>query len=131
MIVLDTSAVIAVIGREPEAQSMTAALAGDGDRRISAPVLFECVQVASRWGDEAACGRLDGFVSIFNVRIEPFTEPQFRVARDAFLTYGKGRGHPAKLNQMDCIAYALAKSLDAPLLFKGDDFLQTDVKRAI
>lgn len=131
MIVLDTSAVIAMLGGEEEAVAMTAALAADGDRRISAAVLVECAQVATRWGDVVARGGLDDLLLGFGIRVEPFTESQFRAAREAFLSYGKGRGHPAQLNQMDCISYALAKALDAPLLFKGRDFPHTDVKRAI
>ncbi len=131
MIVIDTSAVIAVLGSEHEAPEIEIALAADSDRRISAASLVECTQVASRWGEASSRAGLDRFLSTLDIRIEPFTAAHFHIAREAFLKFGKGRGHPAQLNQMDCISYALAKSLDAPLLFKGADFPHTDIKRAL
>jgi ribonuclease VapC len=75
---------------------------------------------------------IDTSVDIAVLGAEPGFErtlAQLSLARTAFLEFGKGRRHPAKLNQMDCFSYALAKSLDAPLLFKGEDFLHTDVRR--
>lgn len=131
MIVLDTSALIALLGSESEATLLEAALASDRDRRISAATLVETTQVASRWGDEAARLGLDALLAALQVEIVPFDAAHLAKAREAFLKYGKGRGHPAQLNQMDCISYALAKTLDAPLLFKGKDFIHTDVKRAV
>ena len=130
MIVVDTSAVIAILGGEPEAENFRRLLSLSDDSRISAASLVEAAQVASRWGDVAVVAGLDGLLSALQIEVAPFDQVQFRIARDAFLRFGKGRGHPAQLNQMDCISYALAKALDAPLLFKGDDFLKTDITAA-
>ena len=131
MIVVDTSAIIAILAREPEAEAIRRVLAASDATRISAATLVETTQIATRWGDHVATAGLDGFLAAFEMEIAPFDEAQSRLAREAFLAFGKGRGHPAQLNQMDCIAYALAKSLDAPLLFKGDDFTKTDIKSAL
>lgn len=131
MIVLDTSAVIALLNAEPEAPDMEAALAADRDRRIGAATLVETTMVASRWGDGAATAGVDALLAALRVEVVPFDAAQCAAARGAFLKFGKGRGHPAQLNLSDCISYALAKTLDAPLLFKGDDFSHTDIKRAI
>ncbi len=131
MIVVDTSAVIAILGSEPEADPFRHILIHSDESCISAASLVECTQVASRWGEVSSRTGLDGFMSALDIRIEPFTAAHFHIAREAFLKFGKGRGHPAQLNQMDCISYALAKSLDAPLLFKGADFPHTDIKPAL
>ena len=65
------------------------------------------------------------------IRIEPWTDRHADIAQDAFTRYGKGQGHPAQLNFGDCMSYALAKSLDMPLLYKGGDFALTDIRSAI
>jgi ribonuclease VapC len=130
MIVIDTSAVIAVLTEEPEAEAFRRVLALSDDSRISAATLVEVAQVASRWGNAMAEAALDEFLATMQIAIEPFSDAHFRVAREAFLKFGKGRGHPAQLNQMDCISYALAKTLNAPLLFKGNDFPKTDIAAA-
>ena len=70
---------------------------------------------------------MDALVANFRLRIEPVTEQQVRIARQASLDFGRGN-HPAKLNFGDCFAYALSKATGEPLLFKGDDFEQTDVR---
>ena len=72
----------------------------------------------------------DDFISRHKIAIEPVTEIQARIAREAYRDFGKGSGHPAQLNFGDCFAYALAKDLGEPLLFKGDDFRHTDVRPA-
>lgn len=87
--------------------------------------------VASRWGDAFAVQAVDGLFSLYRVEIVAFDQALFERARDAFLRYGRGRGHPARLNLCDCMSYALAVTRNAPLLFKGDDFTHTDVLRAI
>ncbi len=130
MIVLDTSAVIALLNAEPEALAMEAALAADKDRRISAASLVETTMVASRWGDLAATAGIDALLAALEIEVAPFDVAQLALARQAFLKFGKGRGHPAQLNICDCFSYALAKSLDAPLLFKGKDFPHTDIAAA-
>ncbi|MGH6951191.1 MAG: type II toxin-antitoxin system VapC family toxin [Vitreimonas sp.] len=131
MIVLDTSAVIALLNAEPEAPAMEAALAATRDRHIGAATLVETTMVASRWGDAVATAGVDALLAALQVEIVAFDAAQSVVAREAFLKFGKGRGHRAQLNLSDCFSYALAKTLDAPLLFKGRDFSKTDVKRAI
>ncbi len=130
MIVLDTSAIIALLAAEPEAPAMLSALAADTDRRVSAATLVEATQVASRLGDPAAIAGLDALLAALRVEIVPFDESQSAAARAAFMRYGKGRAHPAQLNLGDCFAYALAKTLNAPLLFKGEDFAKTDLEPA-
>lgn len=79
---------------------------------------------------DAGIQLLDEFVRDVGIKIEPVTEEQAYIARRAWAEYGKGR-HPARLNFGDCFSYALAKSLDEPLLFKGSDFSQTDIEAAI
>ncbi|MBN8605973.1 MAG: type II toxin-antitoxin system VapC family toxin [Caulobacterales bacterium] len=130
MIVLDTSAIIALLNAEPEALAMEAALAADKDRCISAASLVETTMVASRWGDLAATAGIDALLAALEIEVAPFDVAQLALARQAFLKFGKGRGHPAQLNICDCFSYALAKSRDAPLLFKGKDFPHTDITAA-
>jgi len=77
--------------------------------------------------DPVASRRFDDLVREANLIVEPVTEAQARIARDAYRDFGKGSGHPAKLNLGDCFAYALAKVMGEPLLFKGDDFVHTDI----
>ena len=78
-------------------------------------------------GDPIASRRVDEFFKIAQISIEAVTETHAQIARDAYRDFGKGSGHPAKLNFGDCFAYALAKSRREPLLFKGDDFIHTDI----
>lgn len=130
MIVVDTSAMIALLNAEPEALAMEAALAADKDRCISAASLVETTMVASRWGDLAATAGIDALLAALEIEVAPFDVAQLALARQAFLKFGKGRGHPAQLNICDCFSYALAKSRDAPLLFKGKDFPHTDIAAA-
>lgn len=94
---------------------------------LEASIVLNGTRFAMRDGDEW----LDALIAREDIRIEPVTEIQARVARAAFREYGKGMGHPAGLNFGDCFAYALAKSLDIPLLYKGDDFSKTDIVSAL
>ncbi|MBU6372481.1 MAG: type II toxin-antitoxin system VapC family toxin [Alphaproteobacteria bacterium] len=131
MIVVDTSALIAILVREPGADPLRAALGRADGVLVAAPVALETSMVASRWGDAFAVQAVDGLFSLYRVEIVAFDQALFERARDAFLRYGRGRGHPARLNLCDCMSYALAVTRNAPLLFKGDDFTHTDVLRAI
>lgn len=72
--------------------------------------------------------RLDDLVALHRITLEPFTASQATIARQAYRDYGKGSGHPASLNFGDCFSYALAREFDEPLLYKGDDFTQTDIR---
>lgn len=124
--ILDSSAVIAMMMAEPEGLRIEAALAKESACRLSAVSYFESSMILiSRVGPDAVRD-LDLVLQLLGVLIVPFTEGQARMAREAFRRYGKGR-HPAALNFGDCMAYALARETGEPLLFKGTDFSQTDV----
>lgn len=124
--VLDTSALVAVLGMEPEAERLAVAIESDPVKLVSAATLVEAgVVVEARYGADG--GReLDLLVAKASVQIEPVTLEQALVAREAWRRFGKGR-HPAALNLGDCFSYALARTSGEPLLFKGTDFAQTDV----
>ena len=127
--VVDTSALIAILLLEPEAERFTMAIADARPRLLSAANLLEAgIVIEGRLGLEAG-GDLDQFVTDVDLEVEPVTVAQVRVARQAYRIYGRGN-HPAGLNFGDCFAYALAKTTGLPLLFKGDDFAQTDITPA-
>jgi ribonuclease VapC len=133
MIVLDTSAVLAVIFREPFAARLIERLAVDDERVISVGSYIEAGTVlAGRRRDAAgAIGDLNAFVIEFAIELRPVDEEQARIALDARIRFGRGMGHGGSLNFGDCFSYALARSLDAPLLYIGQDFAATDVKSAL
>lgn len=124
--VVDTSALLAVLFDEPEAEVFARAIAGAEVSRISTANLLEAGIVADCQTDARTGRQLDALVADLGLRIEPVTEEQVGIARQAYLDFGRGN-HPAKLNFGDCFAYALAKASGEPLLFKGDDFGQTDI----
>lgn len=95
--------------------------------RISAGTYLEVAIVIDRARDPLVSRRLDEILAESACSIEPVTETQVRIARDAYRDFGKGSGHRAGLNFGDCFAYALARELGEPLLFKGDDFIHTDI----
>jgi ribonuclease VapC len=97
------------------------------NRRMSAANFVETALVIDGSRDPIASRRFDELVKEARIAIEPVTEAQARIAREAYRDFGKGSGHPAKLNFGDCFAYALAKTSGEPLLFKGDDFIHTDI----
>lgn len=131
--VIDTSAIVAVLFDEPEAQKIAETIAIFAvlalPRRISTATLLEAAIVVEKRHGVAGGEKLDRFLEAAAVQVEPVTQEQCAIARLAFRTYGKGR-HAAALNFGDCFSYALAKAVDEPLLFKGNDFMQTDVKIA-
>lgn len=124
--VIHTSAVVAILGMEREAARLAEAIEADANRLMSAATLVETgLVIESRYG--AAGGReLDILFAKGGFSIEPVTAEQAEVAREAWRRYGKGR-HSAALNFGDCFSYALARTTGEPLLFKGNDFTQTDV----
>jgi ribonuclease VapC len=123
--VIDSSAIIAILCDEPEAEHFTAAFENDPIRLMSAASLLESsIVIETRYGVEGG-RKLELLLSKAQIKIEPVTVEQAETARVAFRTYGKGR-HPAALNFGDCFSYALAKVLREPLLFKGNDFSKTD-----
>jgi ribonuclease VapC len=126
--VIDTSAVLAWLKQEPERPRIVAALEAHPVCRISAVSLLEAHIVVRAREHPTMFGKLQRFLEEIGVVVTPFDEHQAHLADTAFQRYGKGQGHPAQLNLGDCAAYALAKSLNEPLLFVGNDFSQTDIE---
>lgn len=131
MIVLDTSALVAILTDEPERRVFNEAIEGAPVRLLSAATLLEAKMVLfARYGG-AGVNALDAFLSRADIRVEPVTAAQAELAFEAFRRFGRGTGHPAHLNYGDCFSYALARENAAPLLFKGGDFGQTDIETAL
>lgn len=126
--IIDTSALVALILHEPEAPALLAAMAAAPSRRLSAANYVELAALVDGRRDPVLSGILDRTLASTGVVIEPFTAAQARIARDAYQRFGRGSGHPARLNMGDCFAYALARDLGEPLLFKGGDFALTDIE---
>jgi ribonuclease VapC len=130
VIVIDSSAVIAIFRQEADAAHHAGLIANDDDPVISAANMVEA-SIVLRGLKKISADRverwLDEFIETAGIRIEPVTPDQARIARSAHLRFGKGTGHGAALNYGDCFAYGLAKAMDAPLLCKGDDFPLTDI----
>jgi ribonuclease VapC len=129
--IIDTSALVAILRDEPEAEICARAIESAAERRISAVNFVEAAVVIDGSRDPIASRRFDDLLKEARVRIEPVTEIQARLARDAYRDFGKGSGHSAKLNFGDCFAYALAKTTGELLLFIGADFGCTDIAPAI
>ena len=129
--IIDTSVIIAILRDEPEAVTCAQAIAEATDRRLSAVNFVESAVVIDASRDPIATRRFDDFIKEANISIEPVTGIQAQIARDAYRDFGKGSGHPAKLNFGDCFAYALARAFGEPLLFKGGDFAHTDIVSAL
>ena len=129
--IVDSSAILAILRNEPEAWRCARAIGEAATRRISAANFLETAIVIDGSRDPVASRRLDEVLREAAFVIEPVTEAQARIARDAYRDFGKGSGHPAQLNFGDCFAYALAKSTGEPLLFKGADFTHTDIAPAM
>ena len=130
MIVVDSSALIAILLGEPEKQAFQNLIAQERCI-ISAVNAHETATVLRIRSGISAVEHLWQFLSDIEIEIVPFDAPQVRAAAVAFDRYGKGIDPKAKLNLSDCAAYALAKTMNLPLLFKGDDFVHTDLSPAI
>jgi ribonuclease VapC len=129
-VAVDTSAIVAILLAEPEAESFVSVIEA-GETAISAGSLMETLRVMMLKRGVAATVEVWTFLETFGIRVRAVDEPQMRLAQDAMRRFGRGRGEPpAVLNFGDLFAYALARHLDVPLLFKGDDFSQTDVRVA-
>jgi ribonuclease VapC len=128
--ILDTSAVIVILRDEPEAAEFAEIMERANKLLLSAVSYVETAAVIDGSRDPVASRRLDEFLIEGKVSLEPVTEAHAHIARHAYRDFGKGSGHPAQLNFGDCFSYALAKATHQPLLFKGFDFSQTDVKAA-
>ena len=130
MIVIDTSALLAILNKEPERDGFLDILANDDRPMLSAVTLYETMLVA---GTRRGPDNLDDLAQLLDtaaVEVVPFDAAQARAAYAVYMRYGKGIDPAARLNLCDCIAYALAKHLDVPLMFKGLDFAATDIKPA-
>lgn len=128
--VVDTSAIVAIIFDEPEAEALSAKLGAAERRLISAATLVEASVVLTRQTKSGDDRDLELFLAAAPFQIVGFDEEQWRLARDAYRRYGQRSGNPARLNFGDCFAYALAKQVGEPLLFIGNDFSRTDVTSA-
>lgn len=127
--IVDASAMIAILLRESDWEEFADVMLSAGQSSMSAVNYVEAGIVADRQRDERFGARLNPLIEELGVHVAPVSAEQARVARDAYRRYGKGR-RPARLNFGDCFAYALSKATGEPLLYKGEDFAQTDVEPA-
>jgi ribonuclease VapC len=130
-VIVDTSALIAILRNEPDAAACASAIEAAPHRRMSAASFIEAAIVIDGSDDPVASRRFDDLAREAQLVIEPVTEAQARIAREAYRDFGRGSGHPARLNFGDCFAYALARARGEPLLFKGADFAHTDITPAL
>jgi ribonuclease VapC len=131
MIVLDSSALIAILLHEPEREQFFDLIAATSSRLISAVTVIESGMVAYGRAKGPGLAELTDLLAVIDAEIVPFDEEQARLAIDAFIRYGKGHHPKARLNMGDCASYALAHSRHIPLLFKGQDFAATDILSAM
>jgi ribonuclease VapC len=129
-VIVDSSALLAILKEEPEANEFSLLIEAAEQPRISAANYLESAIVFERSGP-AGAAVFDAIVGSAALTVEPVTYEQALIARQAYRVFGKGSGHRARLNFGDCFAYALAVATDEPLLYKGDDFTHTNVKRAV
>jgi ribonuclease VapC len=129
--IVDTSALIAILRSEEDAMAYAKAIANATIRRISAATYVETAAVIDASHDPIASRRFDDLLNEARFAIEPVTEAQAHIAREAYRDFGRGSAHPARLNFGDCFAYALAKAMNETLLFKGQDFTRTDIRSAL
>lgn len=128
--VIDTSALIALLLGEPETAKFVTSITVASRRLISAPSYVEtAIVIMARSGSQAQ-DALDRLIACLGIEVVPFTQEQAALAVAAYRRYGRGSGHPARLNFGDCFSYALAKLQGEPILFKGDDFAHTDLAAA-
>jgi ribonuclease VapC len=130
-VIVDSSTLIAVIQREEDAVALADVLVGTETCFISAANYFEAAIVADKERNPVTSRRFDELCASIELKVVPVDEAQARIAREAYRDFGKGSGHKARLNFGDCFAYALAKAMNEPLLYKGTDFSQTDVRPAL
>lgn len=124
--IVDTSAIIAILFNEEDAQIYAEAITQAESCRMSAATFVETAIVVEAQTKNNGGRQLDAFIRRAAIAIEPVTEEQAHIARQAYIDFGKGR-HPAGLNYGDCFSYALSKTTREPLLFKGKDFAKTDL----
>ena len=125
--IVDTSALIAILRDEPEARACASAIESSAIRRVSAANFVETAPIIDASRDPVASRRFDDLIREAQIIVEPVTEAQARIAREAYRDFGKGSGHQAGLNFGDCFSYALAKVSGEPVLAKGTDVSLTDI----
>ena len=128
--IVETSALVAILRAEPDAEAFAHAIEAAPMRRMSAASYVEVGAVIDGARDPVASRRVDELIEAAGIVIEPLTASQARLARQAYRDFGKGSGHPATLNFGDCLSYALAAETGEALLFKGEDFAHTGITRA-
>lgn len=127
--IIEPSAIVAIIYGEPEEKAFLNLITSTPNCFLASPSYLELsIVLGSRYGD-IGIEKLDLLLKELSITVVPFTPEQAKLASEAFLKFGKGR-HPAKLNMAHCFSYGLAKAMGQPLLFKGNDFSQTDIAKA-
>jgi ribonuclease VapC len=129
--IVDTSALVAVITEEEDGPSFAMAMDKADVLRLSAGTYLEASLVLNKRRDPVIGAKLDELIDMLGMVIEPVTVEQAKIARQAYRDYGRGSGHAANLNFGDCFSYALARAKREPILFKGDDFGHTDLRSAV
>ena len=128
--IIDSSAMIAILTDESDGLALSQALDEPGIVRLSAASYLETAIVLDKHRDAVLSAKLDELIEDSDIVIEPVTDSQAKIARQAYRDFGKGSGHPAALNFGDCFSYALARDKREPMLWKGDDFGHTDLRPA-
>lgn len=129
--IVDSSALIAILKRESKWTALSKALDTAKSARISAANYLESSIVVDGLRSPILSRKFDELIERFNIQIEPVTVEQAKIARQAYRDFGKGSGHPAGLNFGDCFSYALASEMREPILYKGDDFVRTNLRSAL
>lgn len=126
--IIDPSALVAVLLREPEARAYARVIRAAPARRLSAASYVELSAVVDGRRDAVLSSALDELLIAWRIEVVALSAHQARLAREAYQRFGRGSGHPARLNMGDCFSYALARDLGEPLLFKGSAFALTDIE---
>ena len=129
--IVDTPILVALLLREPDAPVLTRLMSTAPAGRLSSANYVELSAVVDGRRDPVTSGAVDSVLRALHIEVVPFTVEQARIARVAYQQFGRGSGHPARLNMGDCFAYALARDLGEPLLFKGGDFALTDIELVV
>jgi ribonuclease VapC len=129
--IVDSSALVAMLWREPEGEAFAKAITAERSPAVSAANYLEAGIVIDRERNPALSAKLDALIAELGINIVPVTAEHARIARQAYRDFGKGSGHTAKLNYGDCFAYALAMERGEALLYKGNDFVHAGLTRVV
>lgn len=129
--IVDTSAIVALLRKEPEALAIARVLDGEECLRMSAAASFELSIVIDSRRNAVMSREIDDLIERLSIQIEPVTVEQAHIAQQAYRDYGRGSGHAANLNYGECFSYALAREKREPILYNGDDFGHTDLRSAL